>query len=169
MNTDNLLPGRPGRRWFAIWLLLLGVIPLLSIYGRPLQAFTQEHLSTALLAWAIAVPTLLLVVTTLLYQVRRYGYRRLWHLAWALALFGLLPLTLPAVVERLHFLVFGAFGLVTGRTFSGKTGVLLGSAAAGLDELLQWTLPDRVGDWRDVGFNLLAVLGGLLLARVGRH
>lgn len=167
MNTDNLLPERPGRRWLVAWLLLLGVIPLLSIYGRRLQTFSREYLDAGILAWLIAVPTLLLVIAFLLDQTRRYGYRRLWHLTWILALFGLLPLTLPAVEERLHFLVFGAFGLITGRAFAGRTGLLLSIAAAGLDELLQWALPDRVGDWRDVGFNLLAVLGGLLLARLG--
>jgi hypothetical protein len=157
------------RRWLATWLLILGMIPLLSIYGRRLQTFTREQFSTDILAWAIAAPTLLLVIAFLLYQARRHGYRYLWHLAWALTLFGILPLSLNAVEERLHFLVFGAFGLVTGRTFTGKMGLLLCIATAGLDELLQWALPDRVGDWRDVGFNLLAVLGGLLLARLGRR
>ena len=165
----NILNSPRDWRWFATWLLLLGAIPLLSIYGRRLQAFSQEHLNTDALAWAIAVPTLLLVVIFLFDQARRYGYRRLWHLAWALALFGILPLTLNAVEERLHFLVFGAFGLVTGRVFTGKTGLLISIAAAGLDELLQWALPDRVGDWRDVGFNLLAVLGGLLMTKLGRR
>ncbi len=169
MNIRNPLSKPLDRRWFATWLLLLSVIPLLSIYGRRLQAFSREHLNTDVLAWAIAVPTLLLVVIFLLDQARRYGYRRLWHLAWALALFGILPLTLNAVEERLHFLVFGAFGLVTGRTFTGRIGLLLGISAAGLDELLQWALPDRVGDWRDVGFNLVSVLGGLLLAKLGRR
>ncbi len=167
MNSVNQLSRRLNQRWFAIWLTLLSVIPILSIYGRRLQTFAREHVNTSDLAWIIAIPTLLLVITFLLHQAQRYGYRRLWHLAWALALFGLLPLTLPAVEERLHFLVFGAFGLATGRTFTSVTGLLLGIAAAGLDELLQWTLPDRVGDWRDVGFNLLAVGGGLLLARLG--
>ena len=109
------------------------------------------------------------MVAVLVQQVRQGGYRRLWHLSWALALFGLLPLTLPAVEERLHFLVFGAFGLASGRAFPIWLALLLGTTAAGLDELLQWALPDRVGDWRDVGFNLLAVGGGLLLARLGRR
>ncbi len=155
------------RYWLLAWLLTLAIIPALSIYGRRLQTLARDNLDPALLAWLIAVPTLLLVVAVLVQQVRRGGYRRLWHLSWALALFGLLPLTLPAVEERLHFLVFGAFGLAAGRAFPVALAVTLGVAAAGLDELLQHWLPDRVGDWRDVGFNLLAVGGGLLLARLG--
>ncbi|MCF6211189.1 MAG: VanZ family protein [Gammaproteobacteria bacterium] len=157
------------QRWLLAWLLTLAIIPALSIYGRRLQTLAHEHLDMGILAWLIAIPTLLLVILVLIQQVRLGGYRRLWHLSWALALFGLLPLTLPAVEERLHFLVFGAFGLAAGRAFPIWLAVLLGTAAAGLDELLQWALPDRVGDWRDVGFNLLAVGGGLLLARLGHR
>ncbi len=167
MSNDKSTP--PERYWLLTWLLVLATIPALSIYGRRLQTLARENLDTGLLAWLIAIPTLLLVFAVLLHQVRRGNYRRLWHLSWALALFGLLPLTLPAVEERLHFLVFGAFGLASGRAFPIWLAVLLGTAAAGLDELLQWALPDRVGDWRDVGFNLLAVGGGLLLAWLGRR
>ena len=167
MSTDNPVP--PKRYWLLAWLLTLSTIPALSIYGRRLQTLARENLDTGLLAWLIATPTLLLVFAVLLHQVRHGNYRRLWHLSWALALFGLLPLTLPAVEERLHFLVFGAFGLASGRAFPIGVALLLGTAAAGLDELLQWVLPDRVGDWRDVGFNLLAVGGGLLLAWLGRR
>ncbi len=157
------------RHWFYAWLLSLAVIPLLSIFGRRLQRLAQQYSDPAVLAWLIAVPTLILVLGFLARQIHSHGYRPLWHLIWVVPLFGLLPLTLPAVEERLHFLVFGAFGLAAGRAFPFALAVALGVAAAGLDELLQWWLPDRVGDWRDVGFNLLAVGGGLLLARVGQR
>ncbi len=169
MSNNHLVSHRLDRRWLTAWLVVLGTIPLLSIYGRVLQEFARQHSDPGVLAWLIGVPTLLLVVTSLLSQVQQFSYRHLWHLAWVLALFGILPLTLPVVEERLHFLVFGAFGVVTGRTFTGRLGFLLAIAAAGLDECLQWALPDRVGDWRDVGFNLLAVLGGLLLVRLGNR
>ena len=157
------------RRWLAFWLLCLAMIPTLSVFGRRLQTLARDNLDASALAWAIGLPTLLLVIAFLLNEARRAGRRQLWHGVWAVALFGLLPLTLPMVEERLHFLVFGAFGLASGRAFPGWPGLLLGTAVAGLDELLQWTLPDRVGDWRDVGFNLLAVGGGLLLAWTGRR
>ena len=70
MNIRNPLSKPLDRRWFATWLLLLSVIPLLSIYGRRLQSFSREHLNTDVLAWAIAVPTLLLVLIFLFDQAR---------------------------------------------------------------------------------------------------
>ena len=39
-------------------------------------------------------------------------------------------------------------------------------AVGAVDELIQWGLPNRVGDWRDVGFNSAAGLLGTLVGVV---
>ena len=38
---------------------------------------------------------------------------------------------------------------------------------SGGDELFQWVLPDRVGDWRDVAMNIAACLLGAAVALIG--
>jgi len=35
-------------RWFAAWLLSLALIPILSVFGRPLQRLAREHLDPLL-------------------------------------------------------------------------------------------------------------------------
>lgn len=78
---------------------------------------------------------------------------------WFMPLFLIVPMLLERVEERLHFLTFGIFGALSILLFSPRLAFivcLLGSAG---DEVLQFYLPDRVGDWRDVAMNSLASLG----------
>lgn len=78
------------------------------------------------------------------------------------------PFFFPLVEERVHFIVFGLFGFVSMVVFPPRVAWVVCLAMAGGDELLQWWLPDRVGDWRDVAVNSVAGVGGLMLAWSGR-
>ncbi|HEC05743.1 MAG TPA: VanZ family protein [Thiolapillus brandeum] len=150
-----------------IWLLLAVLIPLLSVYGRSLQRVVKTAMPAGGLAlFFVTLSLLLLAALTAWFRAQgRSG--QIWHLAWLIPLFLLLPLTLPLVEERLHFVVFGGFGFFSMLLFSPPVAVLVSLAASGLDEALQWALPDRVGDWRDVGFNVIASLGGATAAFFG--
>ncbi len=109
---------------------------------------------------------MLLSVKAIVFQIRNHGFSRLWHLLWFIPLFIILPYYIPIVEERLHFIVFGLYGylsmLVLPRFTAYIACLLLGAG----DELLQWALPDRVGDWRDVQFNLLAAFAATLFAQL---
>ncbi len=152
----------------AGWLALLALIPLVSVFGRSLQRFAREMVPSGLLAALMLLALAAMVVMMVTWFRRHGGAFSLWHLLWMVPLFLLFPLTLPLVEERLHFLLFGGFGFFSMLLFPPllALGVLL--AGAGLDEVLQWFLPDRVGDWRDVGFNALASVGGGVAAFFGR-
>ena len=154
-----------GNRLVIAWGASLLAIPMLSIFGRSLQRWVSES-AGGLLAWGIGVSTVALMLLGLAWLWRHQGGKALWHLLWAAPLFAWYPLTMPMVEERIHFIVFGIFGFLSLRVFGLARGLTIAVAASGLDEALQWSLPDRVGDWRDVGMNLLASTGGAAFAVV---
>ena len=90
-----------------------------------------------------------------------------------------LTLTMPA--ERIHLLEYGILGLLAAAGLRKKGESIWRSSGRALlfvflvgllDEGFQWLLPDRVGDWRDVGFNCLGGIWGLglyLAMRGGPH
>lgn len=149
---------KKGALW--AWLMLVILIPLLSVYGRPLQRMARSMIPATGLALCFGAVSLFLIGALAI------GFKKLghpgwfWHLFWVIPLFILFPMTLPIVEERLHFILFGGFGFLSMLLFSPVTALVVSLLGAGLDEALQWGLPDRVGDWRDVGFNVLACLGG---------
>ncbi len=79
---------------------------------------------------------------------------------------GSLALAIPE--ERVHLAEFAALSFLAAaagpRTKGWPLAALLFTALfGGLDELFQWLLPNRVGDLRDVLFNALGGLWGVLL------
>jgi VanZ family protein len=146
--------------------LSLICIPLLSINGRALQGYISSNYSSRQLAFLLGSILVLLSLKAVLLQIKNHGVNRLWHLLWFLPLFIVLPYYMPIIEERLHFIVFGLYGylsmLVLPRFAAYIACLLLGIG----DELLQWVLPDRVGDWRDVQFNLLAAFAATLFAQL---
>ncbi len=159
-----------GRRAaFRAWLFLLVAIPLLSAGGRPLLNTLRPLLPVEWLALLLFLASLLALSACAIWMRRQSGgYRTALLLAgWMIPLFLLLPFTLPVVEERIHFLLFGAFGFFSMLLFPLSVAVMVALLGAGLDELWQWVLPDRVGDWRDVGINAIAGIGGIAAAWLG--
>ena len=73
--------------------------------------------------------------------------------------------------ERVHFLQYGLLGLLVSRAYKiSSFKVFLASGlfimSVGLvDEIIQWYLPNRYGDIRDVVMNSLGGLSGLWLGQ----
>lgn len=148
-----------------VWLLNLLIIPTLSIKGRPLQRYVAETVSDAQLASFFLIVSIVLL-GSLVYYLRQKQMAGRWiHLVWGALVFIIIPLLLPTVAERLHFIVFGLFGFFSFRLFGLKKAIWICLVVGLSDEILQWWLPERYGDWRDVGFNWLACLAGILLNR----
>lgn len=163
------MSGKRGVLW--AWLFLLVAIPSMSVWGRPLLGVMRSLLSMEWLALLMFVASLMALAAGISWVRRNGGGYRTGLLlsAWIIPLFLVLPLTLPVVEERLHFLLFGGLGFFSMLLFSTPVALAVAVLGAALDELLQWTLPDRVGDWRDVGFNAVAALGGVTAAWLGRR
>lgn len=167
-QLQNLFRSSKSKTLLLSWFLLLALIVCLSVFGRTLQAESKHWLSGNGLAVAFMAATLLMFVLAMRWALKNHGAKIFWHLLWLIPLFVIYPLSLHIVEERLHFILFGGLGFVSLLLWRPLPGLLLCCLAAGGDELLQWFLPSRVGDWRDVGFNLLACLGGAAFAVLGR-
>lgn len=150
------------------WLFLLLFIPLLSYSGRSLQNLLNRVISAESLGVLLALLLLALVMLAGRW-LHHKNPSKLWlTLLWFIPLFLFIPLMLPIAIERMHFIVFGMFGFVSLLYWKQVPGLMICGLVAGLDELFQWWLPDRVGDLRDVLINMVAVYGGALFALSGR-
>ena len=161
-----LLPVPSGpRRWAALgWWAVLLAIPLLSLVGRALLEAVRDAAGATVVYAAIAALLLLSILLWLRRQPPGHRMRQGLHLIWLLPLIGLLGLLSPRPEEGVHVVIFGLFGYLSGLLFAALQAIAVCAAAAGLDEALQWALPWRVGDWRDVLFNGAGALAGMALA-----
>lgn len=146
------------------WAITLLLIPLLSVYGRRLQYLVRDNFTSTQLAIVFFTLSILLLGLLFRHAVKSQRQNLLLHVIWTAVVFLLLPFAFSNVEERLHFIVFGVFGFFSVKIFGATIAVLVISVVSGLDECLQWLLPDRVGDLRDVGINWLAGIAGCLLA-----
>lgn len=83
--------------------------------------------------------------------------------------------------ERIHLMEYGALGLLACASLKGKQEgrwkwlwipLIFVVAVGALDEIFQWILPNRVGDFRDLIFNFLGSVWGVglyLAARMKRE
>ena len=144
------------------WGLVLLFIPILSINGRALQHWVNANLRYDLVALSIFI-ALVLALFLKLRLISQKGLKVPFvHVIWMILLFVGAPLFLPRVEERLHFLVFGAFGVLSMFVYQPRMAIALCLSVSIGDELLQYFLPDRVGDWRDVAMNSLASVAAAL-------
>lgn len=151
--------------WF--WLVNVGLIVVLSIYGRRLQTQFSAQIDTEWLA--IAVFIFFLLVLSALYRKRQvYAISGITLLGAVLLVAGggvavytenLLP------IETIHFFIFFCFGWLTVGAFGLKRGLFVVLVVAVGDEILQIYLPDRVGDIRDIVINSLSGIVGLFLGK----
>ena len=148
----------------VFWTLVAVLIPLMSIFGRSWQNYSATIFSTQQIGWIILGSLAIVVVLGLSYHLRTINWRLLRHLPWLLIIFLWIPASLSIPVERLHFVTFGIYGYLSMRLFRGPIAIMVCVGLSFGDELLQLWLPNRVGEWRDIGLNTLACCGGLTYA-----
>ncbi|MEN8190995.1 MAG: VanZ family protein [Thermodesulfobacteriota bacterium] len=147
---------------WLLWLFTLGAIPLLSCSGRPLQEWFLGHIGQNGVVLLLAVSLLGFGCLVVRYFVSNGEGIKPRYLLCSIPLLIVIALTTQSMVELSHIMVFGLFGFLTLRLFSLPLAIVLCLMVAGLDELLQYYLPSRVGDWQDVLLNLLSTgLGGM--------
>ncbi len=152
------------RTLWALWSTLLVLIILISIFGRKLQYLALSVASSHTVGMVISALLVVAVVSWLVWSARHLP--RAWSFGLAgLALFVVaLTFNMRWPEEKLHLLLFSVWGFMTLRLFGLRYALVICLLAAALDEGLQYLVPDRVADWRDVGMNAASAVAGVIFA-----
>ncbi len=137
-------------------------------------SFPGQYATVVATAVALAIGGALVVAVVRIRDRRaaRYGAILLaLALGTAYALWNAQGIAEVDVVERVHFVEYGLITLLFYRVWRPRGDasmfvlpVLAGIAVGTLEEWLQWFIPGRVGDMRDVFLNGVAIVCGLLFS-----
>ena len=159
------------RLWVLIIIYVLFIyvsLPFFPAFISVLRSFiSKELLNLVSLVMSISF---FLLLSVWIYN-KKYKAKQFLLIISPLLLLTYLSLSLDVWVERIHFIEYAVLGLLISRavdvkTLSGiiYTGCLITLIGA-VDEIIQWFLPNRVGDMRDVFMNSVGGLSGLWLGR----
>ncbi len=159
------------RKLWILILIYIGFIYISLPFARPFLNYLYSSLGKELLS----ILANLLLLTLFLYGIFRFRQRELINIVLftvPAVLLILVAMMLERPEERIHFIQYGILGFIVYKGFEGvKTlkPVLAGGfivIVGAVDEIIQWFLPNRVGDLRDVLFNSIGGLLGTWFAKV---
>lgn len=153
-------------RLHLYWLLTVVFIAVFSIFGRRVQLYLAELFDQRWIAGGIFLLLLTLLAKLCLKKNKSKRTVMVVFAAFILLVAGLAAMCggILQPVESFHFLLFSWFGWISAGTFGLANGMVAVFIISCSDEVLQYFLPDRVGDIHDIVIN--TVSGGLgLLAR----
>lgn len=104
-----------------------------------------------------------------------FYYEKIWNLEWKritafvfiLIFFTITMQLIKIPEERVHILEYGFLGILVYKGYKIskqsllRSVIFVGTIGVG-DELIQWLLPNRVGEIKDIGLNLLGGIFGVL-------
>lgn len=162
MNTSKKYVDNKGMLY---WLLTIGVIILLSVFGREVQLLLITKIDSIFIAGGVFV--LLFGILFILWK-KREQYHILKRTLLGTTVFLIcgiaavqLRYLLPA--EAVHFLTFSCLGWFSATVFGPLYGAFAVISISVGDEVLQYFLPSRIGDIHDVVINLLSGFIGIIL------
>ena len=159
------------RLWTLIIIYVIFIyvsLPFFPAFISTLRGFISKE-SLNLLSLVMSI-SFFLLLSVWIYN-KKYKLNQFLLIISPLLLMTYLSLSLDVWVERIHFIEYAVLGLLISRTVNVRilhgmiyTGCLVTLIGA-VDEIIQWFLPNRVGDIRDVFMNSVGGLSGLWLGR----
>ena len=169
INKLNLLS--KNRIWILIIFYVIFIyvsLPFFPAFITTLRGFISKELLNLI---SLALTILFFLILSLWIYKKKYNSRQFLLIISPLVLLTYLSLSLDVWVERIHFVEYAFLGLLISRAvnvtnlqsiiFTGCLVTLIGT----VDEIIQWFLPNRFGDMRDVFMNSVGGLSGLWLGR----
>ncbi|MEP5568807.1 MAG: VanZ family protein [Halioglobus sp.] len=157
------------RLWTFIWVYILSIYLSLP-FMRSILGFLKESLGRSNFSLLLSLTMLFVGLVILIWG----GRRSLKHCALAaipLIIIGVTSFNLSIPEERVHFLQYGLLGVMVTATARDESITLVAKLAVFailvgvIDEAIQWCLPNRVGDLRDVAFNTVAAILGIWIGK----
>jgi hypothetical protein len=184
---------RPPREapWLS-WCLAIGwtlIIYLTIPLARTIQEFVSENLGRPVFTYLVVAVVVLAIGVPAAKRWRSAGLRSWPQVGWLLLIGGVFVvwafrLGRGAPEEGLHFVQYGVLAVLLFRAYSHAiqdvtiyiSAFLLGSVLGTMDEVIQWVVPTRHFDFKDIALNgascflaLLAISRGLTPAYVVRR
>ena len=159
------------RLWLLIVVYVLFIyvsLPFFPAFISTLRGFISKELLN-LLSLVLSI-SFFLMLSVWVYK-KKYKLNQFILIISPLLLLTYLSLSLDVWVERIHFIEYAVLGLLISRAVNVRTlhGIIytgcLVTLIGAVDEIIQWFLPNRVGDMRDVFMNSVGGLSGLWLGR----
>jgi len=159
------------RLWVLIVIYVIFIfvsLPFFPAFISILRGIISKELLN-LLSLVLSI-SFFLMLSVWIYK-KKYKLNQFILIISPLLILTYLSLSLDVWVERIHFVQYAVLGLLISRAvnvralngiiYTGCLVTLIGS----IDEIIQWFLPNRVGDMRDVFMNSVGGLSGLWLGR----
>ena len=169
INKLNLLS--KNRLWLLIIFYIIFIfvsLPFFPAFVTTLRGFLSKELLNLI---SLTLTILFFLMLSVWIYKKKYNSRQFILITSPLLLLTYLSLSLDVWVERIHFVEYAFLGLLISRAvnvtnlqsiiFTGFLVTLIGA----VDEIIQWFLPNRFGDMRDVFMNSVGGLSGLWLGR----
>jgi hypothetical protein len=167
-GTNILQVLRPvNQRVLGAWLIVGALIPAMSYFGTSLRHLLESFLDSGSFSLVMGGALIVASGASLVWMTRRRSRRILWYGLGLVLILLVITQLIPNPIEWLHFILFGAFGLLATRIWRPAAAVVICLTLSVGDEVFQWFLPDRVGDLRDVAMNAAACLLGAAVALIG--
>jgi VanZ family protein len=154
--------------WLWVALCSLAIFLIVPM-ARTIQKFVSAHWGRALFGYAVLAATGVAFLSLIYFLVFKLKIRSPSNYIWLTAvtfLYVYFTLKLWRSPEQaIHFLEYGFLGYFLFRALSLSirdksiylVAFLSGSLVGIFDEILQWMIPERYFDFRDIGLNALAV------------
>ena len=169
INILNMIS--KNRLWVLIVVYVLFIyvsLPFFPAFINTLRGFISKELLNLL---SLVLSILFFLMLSVWIYKKKYKLNQFILIISPLLLLTYLTLSLDVWVERIHFVEYAVLGLLISRAVNVRTlhGIIytgcLVTLIGAVDEIIQWFLPNRVGDMRDVFMNSVGGLSGLWLGR----
>ena len=169
INKSNLISKINLWKFIIIYVIFIFVsLPFFPAFISTLRGFISKELLN-LLSLVLTI-SFFLMLSVWIYK-KKYKSKQFLLIISPLLLLTYLSISLDVWVERIHFVEYAFLGLLISRAVNVINPqrliytFCLVSLIGAVDEIIQWFLPNRVGDMRDVYMNSVGGLSGLWLGR----